>query len=121
MGFYETLLQKSLNQTKKKVTASTFLKLNGFGIQEIIPRLFLSGHDVTNNRKLLVDDKHITHILNLATNVENSFEAEIVYKVIQIEDAPEQDLLSCIIESIRFIDAALKEKNNSVLVHCNAG
>lgn len=104
-----------------KVSALKFLKFTGFGMQEIIPGLFLSGQDVTNNRALLIDANKITHILNLASNVENSFEKEIIYKVFRIEDSLRQDLLECIHESILFIDAALKNKKNRVLVHCNAG
>ena len=135
-NFYQQFLEKSKSsnlktmtekQIKKegkeanKVSALSFLKFTGFGMQEIIPNLFLSGQDVTNNRALLIDSNKITHILNLASNVENSFEKEIIYKVFRIEDSLRQDLLECIHESILFIDGALKNKENRVLVHCNAG
>lgn len=121
--FYEKILEKTHADNNKtiKLTALNFLKFTGFGLQEIIPHLYLSGHDVTNNRKLLLDDKHITHILNLSNNVENSFEKEITYKKVKIEDSPSQDLFACLYESIEFIDSALKDKKSSVLVHCNAG
>jgi protein-tyrosine phosphatase len=135
-NFYQQFLEKSKTMTEKqikkdgidtkgreanKVSALKFLKFTGFGMQEIIPGLFLSGQDVTNNRALLIDANKITHILNLASNVENSFEKEIIYKVFRIEDSLRQDLLECIYESILFIDAALENKENRVLVHCNAG
>jgi protein-tyrosine phosphatase len=115
------LLTKLRKKEDEKLSALHFMKFRGFGIQEIIPGLFLSGQDVTKNKALLIDEKKITHILNLATNVENSFEKEIIYKVFKVEDSLNQDLLECIHESISFIDSALKDKENKVLVHCNAG
>lgn len=104
----------------KRMSAIGFLKFHGFGMNQIIPRLFLSGQDVTNNKKLL-DENKITHVLNLATNIENSFENEITYKTLKIQDSITQDILKHLAECIEFIDTALKNEKNSVLVHCNAG
>ena len=104
----------------KRMSAIGFLKFHGFGMNQIIPRLFLSGQDVTNNKKLL-DENKITHVLNLATNIENSFENEITYKTLKIQDSITQDILKHLAECIEFIDTALKNEKNSLLVHCNAG
>ena len=94
--------------------------LPDLSIDEIIPRLYLSADDVATNRELL-RAKSITHVLNVTTNVENRFESEIVYKKIVIYDLPTQPISSFFEESFEFIDRALNDANNSVLVHCNAG
>ncbi|RNA19383.1 Dual specificity phosphatase 19 [Brachionus plicatilis] len=89
-------------------------------IDEIIPRLFLSGDDVATNLDIL-NSKKITHILNLTSNISNKFESLFKYKKILIYDLPSEDILSHFEEAFEFIDNGLKDKNRSVLVHCNAG
>lgn len=89
-------------------------------IDEIIPRLYLSGDDVVTKRDIL-RNKNITHVLNLTTNVCNVFESEISYKRIFIADFPEQKINEYFSETFEFIDNALINETNSVLVHCNAG
>lgn len=94
--------------------------LPDLSMDEIIPRLYLSADDVATNRELL-RAKSITHVLNVTTNVENRFESEIVYKKIVLYDLPSQPISHFFDESFEFIDGALNDANNSVLVHCNAG
>lgn len=94
--------------------------LPDLSMDEIIPRLYLSADDVATNRELL-RAKSITHVLNVTTNVENRFESEIVYKKIVLYDLPSQPISRFFDESFEFIDGALNDANNSVLVHCNAG
>jgi protein-tyrosine phosphatase len=89
-------------------------------IDEIIPRLYLSNDFVARNRKIL-NDNHITHILNLTTNIPNLFEPEIIYKKFIIFDFENQNISLYFDEAFEFIDTALSDENNSVLVHCNAG
>lgn len=88
-------------------------------IDEIIPRLYLSGDDVAENREILRANK-ITHILNLTSNISNLFDDEIKYMKLIIYDLPEQDILSLMDEAFEFIDEAINQ-NRSILVHCNAG
>lgn len=89
-------------------------------IDQIIPRLYLSNDFVARNRKILTD-YHVTHILNLTTNIPNVFEPDIVYKKIIIFDFETQNISIYFDEAFEFIDNALKDENNAVLVHCNAG
>lgn len=91
-----------------------------YNIDEIIPRLFLSGDDSATHKTTL-ESKKITHILNLTSNVPNMFEDEIIYKKILMYDLPSQDISAYFKESYEFISEALKNENNFVLVHCNAG
>lgn len=90
-------------------------------IDEIVPRVFLSGDDVAENRNLLRQN-NITHVLNLTSNVANKFEDdEIKYKTIIIYDLPQQDIGKYFEEAFQFIDEALFNQTCAVLVHCNAG
>lgn len=89
-------------------------------IDEIVPRLFLSGDDVAMNRNIL-KEKNITHVINLTSNVKNMFEPQLIYKKIIIYDLPTQPIEKYFDEACQFIDEALKYENNHVLVHCNAG
>jgi predicted protein tyrosine phosphatase len=90
-------------------------------IDEILPRLYLSGDHVATTKKIL-DSKRITHIINLASNVENKFEKNIKYKKIVIYDWPTENLAEHFRATFEFIEAALNENGkNAVLVHCNAG
>lgn len=96
------------------------IRLHRSSMNEIAPGLYLSGQEAALNKNLL-NEKKITHILNLATNVDNKFESEIAYKKIKIEDSTTQDIMGCFDESFDYIENALKDEHNSVLVHCNAG
>ena len=101
-------------------------KLTGFVIQdfsidEIIPRLYLSGDDVATNKKIL-ESKNVSHIINMATNVDNKFESYFVYKKISIYDCPSENIMDYFVSTYEFIETALNENSkNVVLCHCNAG
>ena len=90
-------------------------------IDEIMPRLYLSGDDAATNRALL-DSKCISHVINLTSNVENKFEPIITYKQILIYDLPNQNIMEHFQSSYEFIENAFRQnEKNCVLVHCNAG
>ena len=86
----------------------------------IIPRLFLSDDIAARNKKLL-DENKITHILNLTTNIPNKYDSYITYKKLIILDFESQNIRQYFEEAFEFIDTALKNDKNAVLVHCNAG
>lgn len=92
--------------------------LPDYSIDEIIPRLYLSGDDVALNRAILYD-KMITHILNLTTNIPNKFEPDIVYMQIRIYDLTDQDIMGYFEQTFNYINEVLNDENNSILVHCN--
>lgn len=89
-------------------------------MNEIIPRLYLSGDMMARNRELL-RQKNITHILNLTTTIPNKFEPELKYLKITIFDFESQNISQFFNETFEFIDNALLDQANAVLVHCNAG
>jgi protein-tyrosine phosphatase len=53
--------------------------------------------------------------------VPNKFQPNIVYKKINLFDDENEDIEKYFNQSFEFIENALKNKKNSVLVHCNAG
>lgn len=103
-----------LNVPKKRQINEN-LKMN-----QIVPRLFLSD-DVIARNKTVLDKHNITHILNLTTNIPNKFEPDITYLKLIIFDFETQNISQYFSESFEFIENALKEERNCVLVHCNAG
>lgn len=86
----------------------------------IVPRLYISDDIAARNKKLL-NEKKITHILNITTNIPNKYEPEITYKKLIILDFESQNISQYFNEAYEFIDNALADEKNSLLVHCNAG
>lgn len=112
-----------INQSNERnIYLDRLMKENSELVQmnKIIPRLYLGDDFVARKKETLVEHK-ITHILNLTINIPNKFEPEICYLKINILDSERQDIQKYFDETFEFIDNALKNKNNSVLVHCNAG
>lgn len=99
------ILWKSSCQAER---SRVHILLIGFGSQD-------AAHDLELLRK-----HKVTHILNVAYGVENSFLSEFTYKTISILDVPETNILSYFPECFEFIEQA-KLKDGVVLVHCNAG
>ena len=116
----ETTTQKCVEK-KASPTSIGFLRFQGYGVNLIVPGLYLSGQNMPKDSALL--SKHqITHILNLTTNIENHFESTIVYKRIKMQDTLSQDLAGYFADTFDFIDSTLRsDANNHLLVHCNAG
>ncbi|XP_002737637.1 dual specificity protein phosphatase 19-like [Saccoglossus kowalevskii] len=83
------------------------------------PWILLSSQDVAADYDLLVENK-VTHILNVASLVDNHFEDDFIYLKLEILDIPETDITRYFDQCFKFIDEA-KSSNGVVLVHCNAG
>lgn len=81
---------------------------------------FLSGsQDVAAEFDLLKKYK-VTHILNVATLVKNSFPENFTYMNIDLQDIPQTDIAQHFESAFQFIDEGM-DKGGCVLVHCNAG
>lgn len=88
-------------------------------VGEILPGLLLSSQDVAVEFDLL-QKYSVTHILNLATLVKNSFPENFTYKNIDLLDIPETNIAQHFESAFQFIDEGMG-KGGCVLVHCNAG
>jgi protein-tyrosine phosphatase len=112
-------MKKSIDQINQM--NKNAIHLNFGGIDEILSnKLFLSGDDVASNFNIL-NEKKITHILNLTTNFKNAFDTKFVYKTIKVDDKLHENIYKHFNESFEFIDTALKDETKRVLVHCNMG
>lgn len=82
----------------------------------ISPGLLIGSQDVAHDKSSL-DTYGITHILNLAEDIENKFEDDYNYKNVSIRDTPDYDLLKVLEDCFEFIDDGRHYGN--VLVHCS--
>lgn len=75
----------------------------------------------------LLKETGITHILRVAReDVGPMFQNEFIYKLLEMRDIPEQNIIAHFEEAHAFINSALKKNSNGevkgkVLVHCHAG
>ena len=93
---------------------------NHYFIVVIILYLFVAGsQDVALDRAIL-SSHSVTHILNLASYVDNAYPLIYTYKKLQILDLPETDITQHFDNCFQFIDDC-RASGGCVLVHCNAG
>ena len=78
----------------------------------------LGSQDVAAHLSIL-ERYNVTHILNLASCVENFYPEQFQYKYIKIEDYPEAQILPHFETAFEFINEGMN--SGCVLVHCNAG
>ncbi|KAK0057996.1 dual specificity protein phosphatase 19 [Biomphalaria pfeifferi] len=88
-------------------------------VAEVRDGLIMGSQDVAHDLDTLKHHR-VTHILNVASGVENLFPDLFIYKTLDLRDLPEYPILQDFQNAITFIDEALKA-NGCVLVHCNAG
>lgn len=89
----------------------------------ITPRVYLGsfrkGAKQFDGLKLL----GITHILTVGNDMSPaSFPTDFSYKIIKIDDHPDQDISKYFAECLTFLGEAIKENvTNKILIHCMAG
>ncbi|RUS86457.1 hypothetical protein EGW08_005772 [Elysia chlorotica] len=88
-------------------------------VAEVRPFLLMGSQDAAHDMETL-KKYGVTHILNVATGIENMFPHDFVYQTQEIRDLPEFPIFHGFQRAISFIDQC-KESNGRVLVHCNAG
>lgn len=86
---------------------------------EIRPNLYFGSQDVAKSLNLL-EEKGITHILNVAYGVENCFPEKFIYRTLPLLDVPETNILSIFQTTNEFLRTSI-ESGGKVYVHCNAG
>uniref|UniRef100_A0A0B7BPM4 Protein-serine/threonine phosphatase n=1 Tax=Arion vulgaris TaxID=1028688 RepID=A0A0B7BPM4_9EUPU len=88
-------------------------------VAEVRPGLIIGPQDVAHDFDLL-KQHGVTHILNVATGIENSFPDQFHYQTQEFRDLPEFPIFHGFDRAINFIDEA-RTSDGCVLVHCNAG
>jgi protein-tyrosine phosphatase len=86
---------------------------------EIAPNVYIGSIGAALNKQYL-QESHITHILTVADNINQSYPNDFVYKNIEITDRIDFNLLEVLEDAIKFIEEALTAEGK-VLVHCFAG
>ncbi|TMW65756.1 hypothetical protein Poli38472_008398 [Pythium oligandrum] len=85
---------------------------------EVAPRVFVGSIHAAFNIEAL-QEKHITHIINLAGNYA-TFPESFTYLSISIRDKDYSNLLSCLPMALMFVDAGISS-GTGVLIHCAGG
>lgn len=89
-------------------------------MSEVIPRLYIGGINPARNGDWLKSHK-ITHIINAAAEIPNFYPSSYSYLNLKLHDRPDEDINHVFEPSRQFIEAALQNPNNTVLVHCYMG
>lgn len=87
---------------------------------EIMPQIFVGNVCDAQNLDRL-KQFHITHILNSTPDLPLYWENQYKYKRIDVLDLPSQNIRQYFDQATDFIEQALKNKENNVLIHCSAG
>ncbi|KAM9486885.1 dual specificity protein phosphatase 19 [Clarias gariepinus] len=110
-----------VEDTVQPETPCGYIQDNTWDLQVgcIRPYLLLGSQDAAHDFGTL-KKYQVTHILNVAYGVENTFPDLFIYKTLSILDLPDADIISHLHECALFIDQVKAEKG-VVLVHCNGG
>lgn len=84
-------------------------------INKINDNIYLGNSDGAMDKKQL-KETGITHILAIGTFLHSFFPEDFSYKIIEVEDDPEEDISSYFIEAFKYIESADK-----IFIHCFAG
>lgn len=90
-------------------------------VSSIDDRLWLGGYQLAACVKEAILMSGITHILTVGHNMPRPFESHIVYKIFEVYDNNEESIEHYFDECFKFIDDALRDPKNQVLIHCWAG
>ncbi|CAF0905662.1 unnamed protein product [Adineta ricciae] len=83
-------------------------------------QLYLGTGNQAANWKIVRDLK-ITHIINISIEHQCVFNDKIKYLHLELEDSEDVCLKDCFHEAVQFIESALENSSNRVLVHCHLG
>lgn len=90
-------------------------------MEEVIPRLFISGLDAACSPELKAS-KGITHIVSIGCQIEPKYDDCQMLEFPHIRDLPEALIVAVFDRSNSFISAALNSSDSTnVLVHCYYG
>ncbi|KAJ2604601.1 tyrosine protein phosphatase yvh1, partial [Coemansia sp. RSA 1694] len=88
-------------------------------MDQIVDGLYV-GSAMAESDKAKLKEAGVTHILSVARHYPPSFPNDFVYKAVEIDDLPEENIIQFFPETDVFIGSAL-ESGGRVLVHCMAG
>lgn len=90
-------------------------------IFEVVPKKLFCSSERGAQNKTALSEQGITHILSV-NGCDPAFPESFQYKVLDLRDSSDEDLISALHESVDFIQTVLgANPQNRVLVHCYAG
>lgn len=87
----------------------------------ITSNIYLGSYNLAAKAKDGLKLLGVTHILTMGHKMEIPYPGEFEYKVISIPDSPDANITQYFDECIDWIETALREPSNVVLIHCYAG
>mmetsp|Transcript_35927 Transcript_35927/g.49864 ORF Transcript_35927/g.49864 Transcript_35927/m.49864 type:complete len:240 (-) Transcript_35927:234-953(-) len=110
---------KKISKMMQTIYSVRLLKQDNLAI-EISDGVFLGSYGAAQHKENLIKTG-ITHILCVASSLEELFPESFTYKTIQVLDQSEANLKEHFGTCISFINKALRLGRGKVLVHCYAG
>jgi protein-tyrosine phosphatase len=125
MSFVRSYLPESVNNNTMYYLGQTRCYLqqyfnNTFTANNITDNIFV-GNMASASNKEEMKKKGITHILSVFNGAFALYPENFTYKIIHINDDPWVDIGKCIDESNAFIDEALINPSNKIMIHCKQG
>lgn len=93
---------------------------NTFSATELSDRIYV-GDIASASNKLAMQEQGITHILSIYNGAYEIFSTDFTYKLIHINDDPWVKIENYFDESNDFIDIAMSDPNNKIMIHCQQG
>ena len=104
-------------QQKKEIFNLYMNKVNLYpSYEQITEKIYLGNEDTARDKELL-KKLNISHILICAEGCEPFFPNEYNYKILYIDDAIDENILSWFKEAFEFIDSSV----NNIYIHCVMG
>ena len=104
-------------QQKKEIFNLYMNKVNLYpSYEQITEKIYLGNEDTARDKELL-KKLNISHILICAEGCEPFFPNDYTYKILYIDDAIDENILSWFKEAFEFIDSSV----NNIYIHCVMG
>jgi protein-tyrosine phosphatase len=104
------------------ISTATAESVQGALASEIIDQFLFLGSQKNSKELRQLTALGITHIINMASELDNLYPDKYKYLKAGIDDTIEDSVMTVVVECIKYIEAARLENNsNRVLVHCAMG
>jgi len=91
-----------------------------FSANEIYDRIFIGDLASASNREAM-KEQGITHIMSIMNGAYEIFPNDFTYKILHLNDDPWVDISLTFEESNDFIDKALSNPTDKIMIHCQRG
>jgi hypothetical protein len=110
-----------LTQTGEEVFARNLRQKDCVDVSRIVKNLYLGSYENGAAGKEGLKFLGITHILTIGHKMPAIYPDDFKYKILEVKDVETATIEEHFPECLRFIEEALKDPSNRVLIHCWAG